>query len=261
MNGWMKMFGRMNVGGEMSGRGCAQAAVGGKSRRTRIAWPVFASGCLALAGAAGYFLGAILPSQSLILSGRSSVPLEYYVLEESFSEIENAKARLSALRCQFLTELRARHDTAVMASEPTGLAKAAYGLHPEAALQEIESGIAEFKDTPEEAALARELLLVLRWTGAHGRWLDVYLGFLYAHPTDPIIGSLAKDAIEISRAVQREKELCDAFQWIVRNPLEFPAKQRVLAECFGAPGQTPEDRVRAFILADSATPRCEAKCK
>jgi hypothetical protein len=257
----MKMFGRMNVGGDMTERGRAQTAVGGKSWGARAVWAAVASGCLALAGAAGYLLGAILPSQSLILSSRSSIPLEYYVIEESFSEIENTKARLAALRSQFLTELRARHDIAVMAPEATGLAKAAYGLHPETALQELENAIAEFRDTPEEAALVRELLCVLRWTGARDRWLDVYLGFLYGHPTDPMIGSLAKDAIEISRAMQREKEMCDAFQWIVRNPLEFPAKQRVLAECPGAPGQTPEDRVRASVIRGSASRPCKANCQ
>jgi hypothetical protein len=58
------------------------------------------------------------------------------------------------------------------------------------------------------------------------------LDLLYRHPTQPLIGNAASDAIVAARAAEREDLLVAAFRHLSTIPLEFEAKaevQRALA--------------------------------
>jgi hypothetical protein len=57
----------------------------------------------------------------------------------------------------------------------------------------------------------------------------MYLPFLYEHPTHPLVGRRAKDAVQMSDAVGRQVEVADAFDLVRRIPLKSEVQDQVLA--------------------------------
>jgi hypothetical protein len=201
-----------------------------QSARSKLFWRALICGCLGLAGAAGYRVGMARQSSSWSMGVQQRVPFEFYLTEQSFSEIVNTRARLEALSVQFLTELRARHDASAQGSPVAPhLGNPLYRVQPGRAIDEVQKGIEEFKGTEQEMCLVQELLMLLKKQKFSGRWLDVYLAALYEHPTHPLIGRNAKHAIAISDALGRQQELTQAFDLLRRIPLNYPAKEKVQA--------------------------------
>jgi len=61
----------------------------------------------------------------------------------------------------------------------------------------------------------------------YDRWLDVYLDALYRNPTHEMVSALAEDAVVISQAAGREKELTTGLRHVLGVPLDFLAKSRI----------------------------------
>jgi hypothetical protein len=150
----------------------------------------------------------------------SSLPdLDFFVRPRSFSEIETTRAELEGLALRFRTETRARHLSL------TGKSPA----ERQTVIAELERGIAEFKETPEEFYLVQDLLLLLRSQGQNDRWLDVYLDILYRRPTQDLLATFLDTAQRLARETGRESEVDSGFRHLLQIPLDFPAK-RLLQE-------------------------------
>jgi hypothetical protein len=201
-----------------------------QSARSKLFWAALICGCLGLAGAAGYRVGMARQSSGWSMGVQQKVPFEFYLTEQSFSEIVNTRARIEALSIQFLTELRARHDASALGSSAAShLGNPLYVVQPGRAIDEIQKGMEEFKGTGQEMSLVQELLMLLKNQKFSERWLDVYLATLYEHPTHPLIGRNAKHAVAISDGLGRQEELARAFDFLRRIPLDYPAKEKVQA--------------------------------
>ena len=196
----------------------------------KLGWVGLICGGLGLAAVVGYLLGTAGQKETSMLAVQQRVPFEFYLNEDSFSEIENTKAKLEALAVEFLTDLRLRHDGSILGPAASEHKNPSYAVQAEKARAELQNGIQQFKGTEQEMSLTQELLLLLKRQKLLDRWMDVYLGALYAHPTDALIGRYAKDAVTIGEAVGRQEDLMNAFDVLRRRiPLDFPAKEQVLA--------------------------------
>lgn len=155
------------------------------------------------------------------MSSREEIPLDYFLETKSFSEVENTKALLDALAAQSISALRTRFEAQAGARNRATIAAAA--------LQELESRLAEFTGTEQEYILVNEQLLLLFQSGQPDRWLDVYLNTVYERPTLELVGRQAKRALEVARQIGREDELWAAFHHVLSIPRPFEAKDRVQA--------------------------------
>jgi len=88
----------------------------------------------------------------------------------------------------------------------------------------LENGIEEFKGTEHELRLIPDLLRALKSNGLFERWLQIYLGTLYTHPTDELVLTFARDAVHMGARTGREDEVMIALQHVCSIPLEFPGK-------------------------------------
>jgi len=196
--------------------------------RKRFLWPVLVVFAIGLAGAAGYSAGAA--HGAWIMPVQRRIALEYFITEDSFSEIENTRAKLSALGCQYLTEVRMRHHASAL--QGGGLARTAnpaYVSDVGHALVELEQGIEQFKGTEPELSLVQELLYLLKREQQQERWLDVYRRVLYEHPTAPVVRANLRFAQEMSARAGRQAEIAAACDFLGRIPIDFPAKHQIPA--------------------------------
>lgn len=116
-----------------------------------------------------------------------------------------------------------------LASLSTSLSQSTSAVERQSIVRDLERGIEEFKDTPEELVLIEDLLLQLRSGGQANRWLDVYLEVLYRRPTEDLVASQFVTARQMAQATDRESEVATGFQHLLGIPLDFPAK-RLLKE-------------------------------
>jgi hypothetical protein len=95
-----------------------------------------------------------------------------------------------------------------------------------AAIKMLDEALPEFRGTGVEFRLLQPLLFALKQERLYDRWLDVYLDALYRQPTHEMVGSLAKEAVVISQAVGRERELTTGLRYVSNIPPNFP-KSRI----------------------------------
>jgi hypothetical protein len=191
-------------------------------------WSALVMATILLVGAAGYGAGA--RQVPIIMPVQQRVPLEYFVTEDSFSEIENTRAKLNGLASQFLMEVRLRHHASALGARGVSHGpNPAYVSQRARAINEIERGIEEFRGTEPELSLVQEQLYLLKREQQPDRWLDVYLRVLYEHPTASVVRSNLRCAQEISESIGRERELAAAFHFLTRIPGDLPAKTQIIA--------------------------------
>jgi len=169
----------------------------------------------------GFALGAgltyqIRNAETESLTGIRSV--DYFISDESFSEVHNAKAVLAGLSKKFLTELRSSEWNKQRAhgkrmSSGTSLILA------------LENGIDEFRGTEHEMSLIPDLLRALKSEEQYDRWLHTYLTTLYTHPTDELVVKFAREAVEMGRRTGQQEEVADALRHVCSIPMEFPSKK------------------------------------
>jgi len=178
---------------------------------------------LAMVAVAGVMSGSMKDWRALHpATGAGGLPtdLDYYVQARSFSEIETARAELEGLALRYRAETRQKH---MERRDQSGFGTEAR----QAAIAELEKGIAEFRDTPEELILVQDLLLLLRAEGQHHRWLDVYLDVLYRRPTHAVLATFLRNAIQAGEQTGRQDEVVAGLRHLRAIPLEFPAKHLV----------------------------------
>jgi hypothetical protein len=176
---------------------------------------------LVVAASLGYRARDLGRDSLTTLQASEVPPLDSFVDTQSFSEIQNTRAELQGLAQRFRTEARMKH----LASLPKPSSGSPTPVERASIVRDLERGIEEFKDTPEEVFLVQDLLLQLRAGGQFNRWLDVYLDILYRRPTEEAVGTLSGTAQWIAQATGREAEVTAGFQHILEIPLDFAAKQ------------------------------------
>ncbi len=150
--------------------------------------------------------------------------LDYFISDDSFSEVHNAKAVLTGLSRKFLTELRSRawieaQENRADPHNPGKNTVSAPGL-----ILALERGIDEFKGTEHELRLIPDLLRALKANGLRDRWLEIYLTALYTHPTDEVVLTFAREAVQMGTRTGRQDEVADALRHVCTIPITFPSK-------------------------------------
>jgi hypothetical protein len=150
-----------------------------------------------------------------------------FAAEQSFSEVQNTKDNLAALSTQIICSLRDRAGNPP-GSSPRALAgTVAPAPNLTGVIRDLESETEAFKGTEQESVLTGELLRALNKAGLPDRWVQVYLSFLYTHPTDDAVGHFANQAVRMGKAAGRGQEVLDAFRHLNAIPLDFAAKHQV----------------------------------
>lgn len=189
---------------------------------------------IAIAGGAGFALRGVV-SGSGGTSPLALVPrAEYFASADSFSEVDQTRARLRALALRYLYWVQVRDVEGVQDLRATGTAGGLPTAEVHArARQELEEGVAEFRGTGEEPVLTHGLLLLLASEGDPARWIEVYLDLLYRRPTERLVGQMAATAVVMGRACGRLDAVLEGFRQVTHIPLEFEAKHRVEAALAG----------------------------
>lgn len=174
---------------------------------------------LAAAGA-GYWLRGLTSHEGLILTVAPPRTEEVFS-ETSFSEIHNTKALLVELSERFVAETE--EQLIVAHRRPD------WCLTPTFArlLHQLDWGRAAFSGTQQEMYLTREFLRLLKFEAQSDRWLQVYLGCVYRHPTELEIAQLSADAIRAAHSCGRENELIEAYRHVCSIPFDFETKARI----------------------------------
>jgi hypothetical protein len=182
----------------------------------------------AAAACGGYYLRALREAPVEFISNQEWGTLEYFLTPRSFSEIESARALLDALAARYVTGVDAHRVQAARAArartrDPISSSPALD------AIQLLDEGIEQFKDTEQEFLLVQRLLRVLKQEKFHDRWLEVYLDTLYRRPTEELVGLFARDAVVVGNAAGRLEDVRAGFRHVCETPLDFAAKRLVQA--------------------------------
>lgn len=188
--------------------------------------------CCLLAG----FLAAVLINHTLSKHyelGATSVPnLDYFILDDSFSEIQSAKAVLAGLSRRVLTELEIERcgqlRTVSSGTDHSDSKRAAYAQHN---IEQLNWAVDEFKGTEQELVLTGNLLHTMWASEQYEGWLDTYLRLLYTHPTYDLVGTLVPDAFQIGSRLGRKEEVVQGLRFLQGIPFTCRAKmeaQKVL---------------------------------
>ena len=156
---------------------------------------------------------------------QASLKLEASATFVSFSEVENAKTVLQTLADQFILEIRQARASDYLVRVAQNQSAPAAEFKKTAA--RLLGALEEFRGTQQESALTRELLTLLHSARELGSWMDLYLGFVYRHPTDELVVRAGHDAVEVAAKVGRREELIRALIHVVRIPLTFDTKPEV----------------------------------
>jgi hypothetical protein len=179
-----------------------------------------------LAGAVGYYRGALRESSAARVSFQDVCSLDYFISWKSFSEIDGAKALLQAAAEQIIQAMQTRLVVGIV--PVSNVTKEIKAIHFGKAIGTMDREIEYFKGSAQELLLVKELLSLLHREGNYNRWLEVYLKALYEHPTDELVGECADQALHTSKLLERELEVRKAFQHVCDIPFDFEAKQKVL---------------------------------
>ena len=166
----------------------------------------------AVTGCVGYYVGVTRETDVTHTPRDAMAALDYLVSAKSFSEIEHARAALEALAARYAEKAQGLITGEVMSRNPT------FGIRQSSSERPIVAAI-KMLDQP--------LLFALKQERLYDRWLDVYLDALYRQPTHEMVSSLAGDAVAISQAVGRERELTTGLRYASDIPPNFPSKSRI----------------------------------
>ena len=203
----------------------------------------------ALTGCVGYYVGVMRETSATNMPRGATVPLDYLASAKSFSEVEHAKAVLDALAVRYVEKAQGLITQEIMSRNPSfGIRQSSSERPILAAINLLDEVIPEFKGTGEELQLVQPLLYALKQERFYDRWLDVYLDALYRHPTHETVSSLSEEAVVISQAVGRERELTTGLRYVSGIPLHFPTKSRI---------ENSLVRVRANTRITSETYECQ----
>jgi hypothetical protein len=187
------------------------------------------------AAGVGYYAGALREDTARFSLPGTKFSVDHFYRPQSFSEVENAKVLMSALSAQFVTGIQvervANYAKAVLINQP---GQTVVEPHLREVSKQLERGVAEFKGTEQELVLIEQLLAVLKKANLYAQWTEVYLNALYQHPTHPMIGRLATEAVTVSKAAGRQNDVLNGFEHVSSIPMDFSVKAQLMSELIHA---------------------------
>lgn len=182
----------------------------------------------AVTGWIGYYVGVMRESSDAPMPRGTTVALDYLVSAQSFSEVEHARAVLDALATRYAQNAERLIVREYMSRHPNFGVRLSNSERPTvAAINLLEEALPEFRGTEAELQLLQPFLYALKAERFYDRWLDVYLEALYRHPTHKWVSSLSEEAVVISQAVGREKEVAAGLWYLTRVPQNISTKSRI----------------------------------
>lgn len=156
-------------------------------------------------------------------------PREYFRKTASFSEVTTARGELAAVAERYVADIESRFGPMHGPREAGGKGGTASEAGVDRLVEALRRGIEEFEGTPQESTLRQHLLAVLRRWGRDEAWMGTYLDLAYRHPTDPLVGRLAGQAVRVAARLGRRFEVVDLLTGIARIPFDFEAKAAIRA--------------------------------
>lgn len=175
----------------------------------------------ALAAWGGYILRGWRGDNVSSISNLQIPPLEFYVENRSFSEIENARRQLEAAVRRTLDELRAARWQVLRTGGPVENRE----RYVTAALDELRAVAEDLRDTGLEAWVLKDLLFLLKQEKLADPWLDVYLDSLYRNPAGEIASQFRGEAIRLAEATGRVREVQTALYHLGSIPSDLPTRR------------------------------------
>lgn len=179
---------------------------------------------IALGLSAGLYAAWGLKVSALLQKPADPLSLEAFTSTATFSEVESARATLTAEVSRQLARLREKYNAAIQQTET--FSEARRRLQQEWA-GILRTKIHEFKGTAQEFQVLQEFFLIARMGNLQTEWLDEYLRVIYEAPGQGIIGQSINDALTIALELGREGELGRALRHLLQVPLELETKNQV----------------------------------
>ena len=187
----------------------------------------------------GYWLGGHVQNSGTFLAAKSLPQLDYVVVPDSFSRIENARQDLEGLCARLRLEIETRLCEQRRVQLQAGVSSAAQTARLDRIIRDLEDGMNEFEGTDQKLYVAEDLLCVLKREEHYNRWVEVYLRALYEHPMHPLVSRFAAEAITMGKQTGRESDVLSALTHLSSIPLDFQGKEKIEAALLGARGSRP----------------------
>jgi hypothetical protein len=181
------------------------------------------------AGCVGYWLRGQTEGSGTFLAAKAAAPLDYLVVPDSFSRIENARSSLETLCTRLRLEVETRLCEDGRMRLQAGGSTRVQEARLERIVRDLEDGMSEFDGTDQKIYVAEDLLTVLKHEERLNRWVEVYLAALYEHPTHPVVSHLAGQAVRIGKLAGREDEVVTALTHVSGIPWDFEGKDKIEA--------------------------------
>jgi len=183
---------------------------------------------------AGYWLRGHAENSGTFLAAKSLPQLDYVVVPESFSRIENTRQTLQGLCSRLRLELESRLcDERRLWLQPGG-SKSNLNSQIARIIRDLQDGMQEFEGTDQQLYVAEDLLCVLKREKRFNQWVEIYLQAVYEHPTHPIVARFASEAVNMGKLAGREEEVLAGLTHLSTIPLNFQGKSKVEAALIGA---------------------------
>ena len=187
----------------------------------------------------GYWLRGHGENSGTFLAAKSLPQLDYVVVPDSFSRIENARQDLEGLCARLRLEIETRLCEQRRVELQAGVSSAAQTARLDRIIRDLEDGMNEFEGTDQKLYVAEDLLCVLKREEHYNRWVEVYLRALYEHPMHPLVSRFAAEAITMGKQTGRESDVLSALTHLSSIPLDFQGKEKIEAALLGARGSSP----------------------
>jgi hypothetical protein len=201
------------------------------------------------AAGAGYWLRGHSENSGTFLAAKSVPQLDYVILPDSYSRIENTRLTLQGLCSRLRLEVESRLcEQGRLRLQPGG-SRAAFEAQVNRIVRDLEDGMKEFEGTDQQLYVAEDLLCVLKREKQFDRWVELYLQALYEHPMHPIVARFAAEAVNIGKLAGREEEVVAGLTHLSTIPMDFQGKAKVDAALVGARASNPLARVDVPVNA------------
>jgi len=182
----------------------------------------------------GFWARGHAENSGTFLAAKSLPQLDYVVVPESFSRIENTRQTLQGLCSRLRLEVETRLCEQGRLQLQPGVSSQVIGAQASRIIRDLEDGMKEFEGTDQQLYVAEDLLSVLKRQGRSSRWVELYLQAVYEHPMHPVVARFASEAINIGKLAGREEDVIFGLEHLNNIPVEFQGKAKIEAALIGA---------------------------
>jgi len=145
-------------------------------------------------------------------------------LANSFSEAEVLKAALARSCATLLLDLRRNFANEAPGDRTVAVAR---NEGADKILRKLRQALHEYRGTEQELRVAQALLAFHSRQQNDAEWISTYLDALYTHPTHPIVGEYAREAVQRARNTGDPTEVVRALNHVMQIPHPLVAMEKV----------------------------------